>query len=271
MPTLHELQTAMRTEVLALERAGHAGLEAVIFSDGVGATERLQIHRNHVFVSLGDTLASIFSAVEAIVGDAFFKAAAHHFISAQPPTEPTLYAYGADFAQFLADFEPAKGLPYLPDLARLEWALHESFHAPDQETLTHAALAEIPQDALFSQPMALHQSARLLYSDWPVDAVWYACQPGAETDLSTINLDGGGVQLFAVRQKGDVRLWSVSLGEWQWLLALAAGVGLGEASGIAVAADPSFDLATALGEHLDRGSFGPIAPSGQDDDNQTFE
>ncbi len=265
MPTLLELQTAMRAEVLALERAGDADLEALVLGAGVGAAERLQIHRNHVFSSLSETLASIFSAVEAMVGDGFFKAAAHHFIAAQPPTEPTLYAYGANFPKFLADFEPANGLPYLSDLARLEWALHESFHAANQEALTHAALAEIPQDALFGQPIPLHPSARLVSSDWPVDALWHACQPGAETDLATINLDGGGVQLFAARQLEDVRLWSVSLGEWQWLSALAAGSGLGEASGIAAAADPSFDLAAALGEHLDRGSFGSITPPGQDD------
>jgi len=41
-----------------------------------------------------------------------------------------LAEYGDGFADFLAGFAPAQSLPYLADVARLEWAINAAYHAP---------------------------------------------------------------------------------------------------------------------------------------------
>ena len=46
------------------------------------------------------------------------------------PPQPVLAEYGAGFPDFVADYEPARGLPYLADVARLDWALNVAFHSP---------------------------------------------------------------------------------------------------------------------------------------------
>jgi len=78
---------------------------------------------------LGKALKSRFPVVEKIVGEEFFAAMTRVFVKAQPPRSPLLATYGDDFPDFIATFEPARGLPYLADVARLEATRTRSYHA----------------------------------------------------------------------------------------------------------------------------------------------
>ena len=263
MPTLRELQNAFRAEVLAMQALPEAARATpFILEDGLGAPERLQIHRNHIYTTLSEALAGIYPAVQAMVGEAFFQAVANRFVAEAPPSEPMLYSYGDQFAAFLAGFGPATGLPYLPDLARLEWALHSSFHAPDEDALTSEALGAVPQDALSELNLFPHSSARLLRSKWPVAALWQAARAPDADIVAGVDLDAGGTDLFVLRAGGDVQFWALPAGEWIWLERCAAGEGLANAAAAATACDASFDLAAALTANLARGSFAPIRATG---------
>src|SRR5258708_8377668 len=88
------------------------------------------VHRNNVTSGLVKALKSLFPVVEKIVGEEFFAAMARVFVMAQPPRSPLLAAYGDDFPQFVAAFEPAREIPYLADAARLEAARTRAYHAP---------------------------------------------------------------------------------------------------------------------------------------------
>src|SRR5260370_38424589 len=83
---------------------------------------RFAVYRNNVVVGLGKALKSRFPAVEKIVGKEFFAAMARVFVTEQPPRSPLLATYADDFPAFIAAFEPARDLPYLADVARLEAA-----------------------------------------------------------------------------------------------------------------------------------------------------
>jgi len=99
--------------------------------NGSDPGRRFAVHRNNLIVSLADALADTYPVVQEMVGEEFFRAMAREFVSVQPPTSPVLAHYGAGFAEFIADFPPAAGLPYLPDLARLELMRVEVYHAAD--------------------------------------------------------------------------------------------------------------------------------------------
>ena len=259
MPTLLDLQAAMRAELVTLRPGRDDRWSVVISGAGLDSADRLQIHRNHIFSSLTDVLSGIYASVVAMVGEGFFRTLAAHFIEAHPPNEPILHSFGGGFPDFVGGFGPARSLPYLPDLARLEWALHASFHADDELALTAAELAGLSSDKLADPPLRLHSSARIVVSGWPVDELWLAAQPAAVIDPSTIDLDSGGVRLFVLRQAGDVRFWSVSPGELEWLTAIAADSGLAGATAAAVAVEPAFDLERVFSAHLARGSFATIS------------
>src|SRR5688500_7173734 len=116
---LSDLQNAFRRYTLD----GDVGpLPDWVCGNGMPAARRLAVYRNNVMGSLIDVLAAAYPTVCRLVGEPFFRFAAASFAAAAPPVRPHLMSYGGGFAGFLARFEPAADLPYLPDLARLEWA-----------------------------------------------------------------------------------------------------------------------------------------------------
>src|SRR2546421_584408 len=82
----------------------------------------------------------------------------------------------ATFPDFLANFPPCRHLAYLPDVARLEWAMNVALHAADATPLTTETARALSAGTLESARLALHPSVTLLASPWPVDALWRANQ-----------------------------------------------------------------------------------------------
>src|SRR5712692_5131765 len=115
MPTLLELQRAMRVSLLERESAEIVGSLA----DGV-QPDRLDIYRNTIFSGLTRALRLAFPAVERLVGDEFFAGASDAFIREHLPRAAYLDLYGGEFPDFLSRFLPATSLPYLAGVARLD-------------------------------------------------------------------------------------------------------------------------------------------------------
>jgi hypothetical protein len=154
---------------------------AVRTPDGVqplfvsGAGGRFTVYqRNHVS-GLVAALAKTFPVVQRLVGDEFFAAMATRFVFQSPPRSPVLAEYGADLADFIKAFEPAEGLPFLADVARLEHARVRAWHAADHRLPVLADADAIA--AMLSHRIVLHPSATLIVSDHPVGGIWYAHQP----------------------------------------------------------------------------------------------
>src|SRR6266542_3456863 len=71
-----------------------------------------------------EALATTFPTVQALVGEDFFRMLARAFVGQSPPNQPVLAEYGAGFPAFIAGHDAARDLPYLADIARLDWALN---------------------------------------------------------------------------------------------------------------------------------------------------
>ncbi len=138
---------------------------------GRSAGRRFDVYRNNVAAGLGRALEDGFPIVRAIVGPDFFAAMAQVFLRAHPPRARRLWEYGADLPAFLASFPPADGLPYLPDVARLELALRQSHHAADTVPLTAEALM-LPPERMLGARLSLAPTLRLLQSPWPLWSIW---------------------------------------------------------------------------------------------------
>ncbi|MCO6381311.1 DUF2063 domain-containing protein [Oceanicola sp. 502str15] len=155
-------QSAFHTSLLAPEAPVPQGL---VDPKGRPAGKRFDVYRNNVVVSLSEALAEAFPVTQAIVGAEFFTAMAGHYVRQHPPRDPRIATWGASFAPFLESFPPVAHLPYLPDVARLEQALRESYHAADS---TPVAPSRITPQARF----ALAPTVRLVQSPYPIHAVW---------------------------------------------------------------------------------------------------
>jgi hypothetical protein len=234
---LPDLQAALTDHIAGHDRAE---LLASVVGDSIPAAARLRIHRNHVFRSLEAALSATFPTVHTLVGDEFFRGMARTFVASDLPVQPVLSEYGAAFPRFVESYAPASGLPYLADIARLDWALNVAFHSPAEPRLSSADLSSIPVEQLPAKSVSLAPGSAVLQSIYPIDRIWAAAQPGASSE--TVDLESGGARLLVLRRPDDAGFVSLSEGEASFLEALAAGRTLEEAAGLALAADAVFDL-----------------------------
>jgi hypothetical protein len=146
---------------------------------GAPAGRRFSVYRNNVAVGLTEALGTGFPVTRRLLGAEFFDAMAGVFLRAHPPASPVLMFWGEDLPAFLAAFPPVAHLGYLPDVARLELAIRQSYHAADAGPVAAAALAALTPDRLSRVCIRLAPSARLVRSAWPIHAIWSANVSGA--------------------------------------------------------------------------------------------
>jgi hypothetical protein len=241
MSTLRELQADLRGALLG----GPAGpAAAVLLEEGLAAEARLAIYRHHVFATLTEVLKATYPVVCRLVDERFFAYAADQYIRHHPPTGPCLFEYGEGVADFLATFPPCRHLAYLPDVARLEWAMNVAEHAADVVSLDGRALQSLEPADIPHVRVTFDPSLTLLESPWPIDRIWRANQPDAGD--ARVDLAVGGARLEVRRAGHEVGFRSLIPAEWALRSALAAGRTLETAATLALAREPSFDLAGAL-------------------------
>lgn len=217
--------------------------------NGSDPAQRFGVYRNNVAASLVEALADSFPVVQALVGAEFFRAMAHEFVRTSPPASPVLACYGEDIPDFVATFTPAATVPYLGDVARLEYARVLAFHAADAAPVPAPELAALLADPhrLPGLRLQLSPSLRLLRSDWAIASLWAAHQVGAQqADDMLAKIDPAiGENVLVVRCRWEVEVRVLAAGDCRFLEELLAGRALIEAS-MAVADFPDFDLAAAL-------------------------
>ncbi len=140
--------------------------------DGSPASRRFNVYRNNVAVGLTEALESAFPVIRKLVGDDFFKAMAGIYLRNHPPSSAVMAGYGDRLPSFLKGFEPVRHLPYLPDMARLELAMRDSYHAGDADPIAPEALAALSPDRFVRARLRLAPSVRLLSSRFPVHGIW---------------------------------------------------------------------------------------------------
>ncbi len=249
-PSLRELQQAFAAGVLDNEPGVLEALRPLRFEPA----RHLQVYRNNTFANLTDALRAVYPVIERLVGAGFFDYLADQYIRSHPPRSGNLHDFGLELAGFVAGFEPARALVYLPDVARLEWAWHRAFHAADAEPLDPARLAILTPEEYNRLRFSLHPSAQLIASDYPILRIWEANQQDQDSD-ATINLDAGDERLLVIRRRLEVLIERIPPGDYQLLEGCRRGASFEAACEQALAAEPGLDLAAVLRWHMIQGTF----------------
>jgi hypothetical protein len=208
------------------------------------ARRRFAVHRNNMVAGLVSGLRERFPAVEKIVGEEFFAAMARAFVRQCPPRSPLLAGYGDELAAFLAAFPPARQLPYLADVARLEAARTRAYHAADIVPLDVAAFAALSPAEVDSIRLELHPSVGIIRSPHPIVTIW--AMNSGEQKLAPID-DWRGEDALVARPHLQVEVRALPAGGAAFLLALASGAPLGLAAAQALVECGEFDLTLNLG------------------------
>lgn len=220
---------------------------------------RFAVYRNNVHVGLVGALRSKFPVTARLVGEDFFSAMARVFVGIEKPTSPLLAEYGAGFPDFIAGFEPARSVRYLPDMARLEIAWTEAYHAADAAALGVAALAARPQDDLLAIAFRPHPAARLVSSRYPVGSIWSANQAETVAPVS----GKGPESVLVTRPDAEVTLRVIAEADAAFCGALLAGETIETAAAAAFETDPAFNLPEALVGLVGVGAFAAVIQKGQ--------
>ncbi len=221
------------------------------------SARRFRVYRNNVRMALIEALAAAYPAVLCIVDMPFFEQMASVFIADRPARERTLNLYGAGFADFLQGFAPARDLPYLPDVARLERAVIEARHAADAPVLDPAALAALG-DGLAAARLVPHPAARLVRSDYPVADIWRA-NTGETQTAGDLVFAAGAAGALVLRPGLSVTVESLTPERCAFAEALIAGDALEAAHAAAAAANDGFDVIEAFRTLLTAGAFSGVA------------
>ena len=226
--------------------------QGVIGPRGKAANKRFNVYRNNVTHGLVNALCEIFPAVTLILGEQNFRMIARDFLRARPPSSRLVFEYGHEFADFLAGFAPIQHLRYLPDVARLERAWLDAYHAADRTPLAPSALGAFAPERLATALFTPHPATKLIASDYAVHTIFMAHRKGPMPER--INASVAEAALVT-RPLLDVRVHKLDRGQFHFLQALCQGATLQKAASRALENHPSFDLSTAIALLIESGAF----------------
>lgn len=194
MPALRELQAAFMADIYNGTRQSAVYLNESIF----GAAERIDIYHNNTFLGLIDILASFFPVTQKIVGADFFKALAREYIKKYPQASGNRHHFGAALPAFLSDFKPAASLPYLTDIAQIEWAYFTAAVADDAPVMNFEILRSRLTDAGFV--LRIHPSVSILPLRYNALEIW---QEHQKEDIGALILKEEASSLLVWRDADD--------------------------------------------------------------------
>ncbi len=241
-PDLTNIQAQLKQALVSRAAADtHAGIADEIVDGTLSAQRRIAIYRHNIFTNLSNTLSELYPVVKRIVGEVFFTEAAHTFIAATPSRSGDLHQFGCEFGDFLAGYAHACELPYLPDVARLEWRWHLAFHAADAAPFALSQLATISPESMRDLCFILHPSVSLVSSPYPLLQIWQFNQPDVSKDME-IDWQISQAYFVIYRPVFDVTIRQLTVAQFTFLAELNAKASLEKAWEAAAQCDAAFDL-----------------------------
>lgn len=138
----------------------------------VSREKRLSIYGNGYFGRIVDVLGANFSSIKNIIGEDNFDEMARSYLVKHPSTFKSIDDIGDQMPGFLKRHPLTKRFPFLPQLAAVEWAAHQSFFADDVPLLNPQSFKKMPESKWRGVKLTLDPSVRLLHVNWPVDEIW---------------------------------------------------------------------------------------------------
>ncbi|MDA8389270.1 MAG: DNA-binding domain-containing protein [Gammaproteobacteria bacterium] len=236
----------------ALSAGQFDGADAWIDSDGLPSHRRLWIYHNQLRITWREALETTYPAIVSLTGSRYFRRIARDYGRWHKAPGGNLQDYGAALPAYLAQRPEISLYPYLPDVARLEWARSESVTAAEEPGIRLDALAAFDASAWPDLRLRLAASLRLVASPYPVARIWAAASGDAQhKEAARAGLqrrEAAAIVLY--RQRRAVVMETLPPSVWRWLLALTQDRRLADAVALAcetaAALQSPFDLQDAL-------------------------
>ncbi|MBZ2206717.1 DUF692 family protein [Massilia sp. R798] len=235
------------------DQAAEADVLAHFNDAGAG---RFGLYRGNLTVTWDKVLSAAYPVIRRLVGEEFFTALSRAYGMASPSTDADLNNFGAGFAAFLAHFEHVAQFPYLPDMARFEWALHRNHFAPDGAVVTAAQLASLDPLRFERARARLHPACTMFESPWAIIPLWQAHQAGTEAAFPQDMAAPSFGIIARPRWKSEVA--AIPASAHAALMVLVSGGTFGAALDAACALDEDVDVPAHLAQWIALGAFGSL-------------
>ena len=242
MPELLRLQSDFAAALRQRDRS--AAVQRWLAGDAGQADRRLAIYRGNMVAAADKALSAAYPVIRQVVGGEFFHGLAREHQRVTPSASGDLNDFGAAFDVFLARFEHVQSMPWLPDLARLEWAAHRAYGAADAPEWDPASLGAVAPERQSAIRFEWSPGLALVASPYPIVRVWTIHQPGYAGEFS-VDWDVPETALVA-RDGFVVRVTGCGPADAAFLAASLAGQPLGDAAESALRQHPDFDLGALL-------------------------
>lgn len=245
LPALPDLQARFLAAMLS-GASSQAALElhALLVGGQDRIQRRLAAYRNNLFGNLRSAIKASYPVVQRIVGEAFFREAARQYILAYPSLTGDLNDYGEQFSTFIASYPHAVELPYLADVARLEWAVQVILSAADAPASDLTLLAQTPPERYGDLCFQPDERSIRLDSPWPVAEIWQVNQIAYNGEM-TVNFECQAHILIG-RHRGRLSIDTLSEAEAAFFDAIARQLNIADAAEVALASDEQFDFGAKL-------------------------
>jgi len=228
---------------------------------GRTAGDRLGLYRGNIATACQHALALAYPVVRALVGAVCFAELAIIYTQRYPSVSGDLNRFGAALPAFVATSVQTQGLPYLGDVAALEWAVHLARHATDAQPLSGEGITALRPEQLLAARFEINPACSWQISPHPITSIWLAHQPQAAAVLPA-SLPGSLAQpesALIVRPLWRVQVIQSSAAELAALEELRAGGSMQTAIAAALRVDSAFDFSAAIVRWLEVAVFSASA------------
>ena len=203
------------SEMLDNHKAGEPFIAILEKNPRIPGQVATDIYRNNTIGTRKRALQAIYPVIEKVLGESCFDMLAIDFVNASPSIDSDLNLYGAgfpDFLQKLCNDEAAfSELPYLQDLATLEWLYHKAHYAADDLPITENQFASIDTSVKLERSRSLF----IMHTLFPVYDIWQNHQGSKSVKEVSALTDEEYILIF--RRQGHPVMQRLGREEWRIL------------------------------------------------------
>ena len=218
----------------------------------ISAPSLMAIYRNSAIANITQALTLTYPVIDKLVGREFFTATCQRYIYLHWPHSGNMDDYGQEFALFLSEFEHTKTLVYLSEVARLEWAFHQSSLANDADSTDWSLLSHV--EDISKLKFILAPSVKLISSSYAIDEIWQKNQDNIalDTENELINIDKSISTFLVLFRKGlKTVVMPVSEGEYALIEAFNHEIIFEQAIILAIAKQPDLSIDHCLQKFIE--------------------
>jgi hypothetical protein len=192
-------------------------LSSQLVESNFSSEQLINIYRNNFLISISELLEQLFPVTQALVGSDYFTQTSRQFIHDCPLKEPHLNHYGGNFVSFLGELEVLKKMPFVTQMAELEWQLDRISHIHYEPNFDFDALSQIGEDQYLDIHFSLADICYLQSSNMDLIALHKDLSSPQETKHQDASYQQQSYILVLQNQQGKSAYMPVNHQQWTWL------------------------------------------------------